>query len=157
MACVRCVLIVLALLGPGCATPESYYCYRPASRGEAVADLLFAGFAAGVALSEPHDVEFPPPSKPRPTTPPLYGTVSLPSGERVPRATVTLRGTSDFVVLQATTDERGRFWFPMPLPPDWYTFTVDGEGATGQTRFWLHKRHSDLDLQVQAALEGSTD
>jgi hypothetical protein len=153
---VRYLLLALALLGSGCATPESYYCYRPASRGEAVADLLLTGLAAGVALSETRYVEFPPPREPGPTTPPLYGTVSLPSGERVPRATVTLRGTSDFVVLQATTDERGRFWFPMPLPPDWYTFIVDDEAATGQARFWLHKRHRDLDLQVQPR-EPSTD
>jgi hypothetical protein len=146
---VRPVLLTLALLGAGCVPLESSHCYRRPSRGEALAELLFAGFAAGVELSETQHVEFPPPREPGPTTPPFFGTVSLPSGDRVPQVTVTLRGTSDFVVLQATTDERGRFLFPMPLPPDWYTLTVDDDRAAGQARVWLHKRHRDLDVKVE--------
>jgi hypothetical protein len=142
-------LLALALLGAGCAGPG--YCHRPSSGAEAVADFLLVGLAAGTALSEMDSTPpSPPPRPPRPPTQPLFGTVSDPSGERVPRVAVTLRGSSGFVELETTTDERGRFWVPMPLPPDWYVISAGDEQAAGQTRLWLHDRHpSLLDVTVQ--------
>jgi hypothetical protein len=149
------LLVVLALLAAGCAPAEAY-CYRP-SPAEAVAGLFVAGLAAGVTLTEAsHELPPPRPDKPRPTTPPLHGTVTAESGERVPHVTVTLRGSTGFVELETTTDERGRFLFPMPLPPDWYRVSVDEEQGTAETRVWLHRRHADLELQVQPPLV-STD
>jgi len=115
-----------------------------------MAQALVIGIGTAVAedLARPSPPQPPPP--PRPPHSPLFGTVRSESGERVAHAEVTLRGSTGFVELQTQTDVGGRFWFPMPLPADWYTLAVEDESAAGQTRLWLHdRRPAILDVTVR--------
>ena len=75
----------------------------------------------------------PPPSRPAPR--PLRGSVrTADAAAPVPGVTVVLHGASGLVDLVATTDARGRFWFPLPLPADWYTFSLQDATAGGDRR-----------------------
>jgi hypothetical protein len=65
------------------------------------------------------------------------------SGEGVARVKVSLHGASGLADLEAVTDERGWFWFPLPLPGDWYTAAVADAGLKGATRVWLRDRRPD--------------
>src|SRR5688572_14973081 len=103
---------------------------------------------AAVAIDEAG--EPPTPAPPRPLARPLVGKVLLADtrGE-VPGVRVTLHDPHDLVVLEAVTDERGWFRFPMPLPPSWYVLSVDDEAGRGSTRVWLHdRRPGHLDVLV---------
>jgi len=165
------ILLILALLAAGCATSGPYHhhhhhalfcCHRPpttADKALAVGELGLGALELGIALTEAMgEPDLPPPSPPRPLTKPLFGTVSWEGGGRVPAIPVTLRGTSDFVVLETTTDEGGRFWFPMPLPADWYRIIVDDERAAGETRLWLRdRRPAMLDVIARPKATVPTD
>lgn len=82
----------------------------------------------------------PPPPPPQPTARPFVGGVRWETGEPVAFVRVTLRGTQDFVVLQAMTDQYGTFVFPLPLPGDWYRITLDENVASGGALVWLSDR-----------------
>jgi len=133
------------LLASGCASDGYHYAYNgrycanptATDAAFAAADLFLGAIQAGAALTELQPTR--PPLADRPARPKrsVFGTVSWASGERVPAMPVTVRGTSGVVVLEMTTDARGRFWIPLPLPADWYRISFDDERASGETKLWL--------------------
>jgi hypothetical protein len=150
---VRRFLLVLALLASGCGTSGYHQgfggrsCTNPTGAELAflVAELAVGALQAGAGLTETMR-EPEPPRVPLATRRPfrrIFGTVSWEAGGRVAAIPVTLRGSSGLVVLETRTDEGGRFWFPLPLPGDWYRISVDDQRAAGESKVWLHDRPPD--------------
>lgn len=142
------LLVALALAVSGCATGDVYYssspCYRRPTTADTVfliGDLVLSGLAAGAQLTETMR-QAPPPPADSPGRPMrrVFGTVSWKSGERVGGVTVSLRAHSGFVLLDTVADDRGRFWFPLPLPADWYRITVDDDQGAGESKIWLRDK-----------------
>jgi len=139
----------IALLFAGCATPAGYYHGSHRCHGVDTVDAVLGGAEAIVGLGElAYELSEaigdrtqrawarPPGPVPRP----LVGTVRVSdSGEALPATTVVLQGASGFVELRAITDQRGHFFFPLPLPADWYTLSVDDNGFEGAQRVWLEE------------------
>jgi len=80
----------------------------------------------------------------------IFGTVRWSAGGRLAGMPVLLKGRSGSVLRQTTTDRAGRFWFPLPLPPDWYQVSVRDERGVGEARVWLHDEPPDF-LEVVVA------
>jgi hypothetical protein len=146
------LLCGMAIVVAGCATSGGHYqscrrCCEP-DPAEAILGLGELAFQLAEAIGDRTQRAAGPPPAPMP--PPLVGTVrAIESGQSLPGVAVALKGASGFVELQATTDDRGRFWFPLPLPADWYTISVDEEAFEGERRVWLKERRP-LDLVVPA-------
>jgi len=153
----------LVLLAAGCATGSSFdhresgpygryhaCCDCRPSAADAVLGVLTAVESlvkmadAAAALAEPR------PSPPAQMPKPLVGTVRLPdAGGVVPQVAVVLEGATGLIQLRAITDERGRFWFPLPLPADSYRISLDDERFDASIRVWLKERRRDVDLVAQ--------
>lgn len=150
--------LVLAVLTIGCGH-RHHHCHsfwegrRPDGASAAAAGVI--GLITLIGMATDAQVAAREPDPPRPLTRPLVGKVLLADGRsEVAGVTVTLRDPHDLVVLEAVTDARGWFRFPLPLPPSWYVLSVDDEAGRGQTRLWLHERrpaHLNVLLQPGSA------
>ena len=139
-------LLAAVLLTAGCASDGYHYAYNgrycanptAADGAFAAVELFLGAIQAGAALTEAMQPTRPPlADRPARRMRSVFGTVSWESGERLPAMPLTVRGSSGFVVLELKTDERGRFWIPLPLPADWYRISFDDERASGETKLWL--------------------
>jgi hypothetical protein len=154
----------LLLLAAGCATGSGFNHHenQPYGRYHAccdcrpsAADAVLGALTAVESLLKMADavaaLAEPRPSPPAQMPKPLVGTVRLPDGGGVvPQVTVVLEGATGLVQLRAITDERGRFWFPLPLPADSYRISLADERFEASIRVWLKERRRDVDLVALA-------
>jgi hypothetical protein len=151
-------LLAAVLLTAGCASDGYHYAYNgrycanptTADAAFAAVDLFLGAIQAGAALSEAMQPTRPP-LEDRPARPMrrVFGTVVWESGERVPGMALRVRSNSGFLDFPLTTDDRGRFWIPLPVPADWYRISVEDERGEGEAKVWLRDRSPAL-LEIVA-------
>jgi hypothetical protein len=155
---VKRLLLATVLVASGCGTGNYHhgyngrYCANPTAADAAfgVVDLFLGVVAVAAEHSESSAQRQPLASRPAQPTRRVFGTVSWASGERVAAMPLRVRSNSGFLDFELTTDERGRFWIPLPLPADWYRISFDDERASGETRLWLRDLPpAYLDIRAQ--------
>jgi hypothetical protein len=140
----------IALLLAGCAIPAGHYrgCHRCGcpdgvdailGGAEAIVGMGALAYDVSAAIGDRTQRSWRPPPALIPR--PFVGTVRVSdSSAALALTTVVLQGASGLVELRATTDRGGHFYFPLPLPADWYTVSVDDDAFEGGRRVWLKER-----------------